>query len=65
MKILGALLLLSIFGIDIILGYDGDEIDPISGCPMVLRKCKCGPERTKLWKPERNNTYVVNCTKTG
>jgi hypothetical protein len=64
MKFVVELLLLCIFGLNFISGYDGDEIDPISGCPNVLKKCKCGKQRTKLWHPERNDTYVVNCTKT-
>jgi len=64
MKFKVELLLLIIFGLNFIFAYDGDEIDPASGCPKVLKLCRCGKQRTKLWKPERNDTYVVNCTNT-
>jgi hypothetical protein len=64
MKFVVLILLLGIFGLNWTSGYDGDEIDPVSGCPMVLKKCKCGRQRTYLWHPERNDTYVVNCTNT-
>ena len=64
MKFVVLILLLGIFGLNWTSGYDGDEIDPVSGCPQVLKKCKCGRQRTYLWHPERNDTYVVNCTNT-
>ena len=64
MKFKVELLLLIFFGLNFIFAYDGDEIDPTSGCPKVLKLCRCGKQRTKLWKPERNDTYVVNCTNT-
>ena len=62
MKFVVLILLLGIFGLNWTSGYDGDETDSVSGCPKVLKKCKCGRQRTNLWHPERNDTYVVNCT---
>lgn len=64
MKIVWPILILGIFGLNWASSYDGDEKDPASGCPKVLKRCKCGPQRTLLWHPERDDTYVVNCTNT-
>ena len=64
MKIVLPILILGIFGLNWASSYDGDEKDPASGCPKVLKRCICGPQRTLLWHPERDDTYVVNCTNT-
>lgn len=37
-----------------------------TGCPKIFRgKCECKRTQTRLWMPQRNNTFVVNCTNKG
>ena len=44
---------------------DPDNRDE-TGCPKIFKKkCNCGKQQTYLWHPERNDTFVVNCTNTG
>lgn len=41
---------------------DPDNRDS-TGCPKIFKgKCQCGRKQTYLWHPERNDTFVTNCT---
>jgi len=41
---------------------DPDNRDS-TGCPKIFKgKCQCGRRQTHLWHPERNDTFVTNCT---
>jgi len=56
-------LLLAIFGLfGLVCSFDGEQRDK-TGCPKAfLQRCECKKQRTHLWKPKRNDTFVVNCT---
>jgi hypothetical protein len=42
--------------------FDGSMRDS-TGCPAVFQqKCNCTQQMYQWWHPERNTTYVVNCT---
>ncbi len=50
--------------LDFAYGFDGETRDE-TGCPAAFRKkCTCKEQSYAYWHPERNNTFVVNCTNT-
>ena len=56
------LALVALTCLDFILSHDGFDIEE-TGCPKIFKKrCHCGKQRYHLWKPQRNDTYVTNCT---
>lgn len=49
----------------VVLGYDGDKLDGITGCPAAFKqKCRCQKQRYHYWRPDED-MFVVNCTNTG
>ena len=59
MKLLGLVLLVLV---NDAIGYDGSTRDS-TGCPSAFRKkCVCKRQSYPYFHPERNNTFVVNCT---
>lgn len=67
MKFFYVLFVLSL-GLDLSVQQAQDGMDS-RNCPKMFQKltkgrCHCGRQRYAHWRPERNDTYVVNCTNT-